>query len=604
MLWKLSLTGIKSRLRDYIVLFSGLVMASAIFYMFESMASNKDFLTHNSTLSMTVIIFQIGSVLLGIITFVYILYANSFLMTMRQKDYAMFMMLGAKGRKIAQMIFSETFIVGIVATVVGSVLGVGLTSIVHKLLVDQLNVVITHFSPLNLKGLIITFIFFAILFLLAAFVNAFSIVKKPILTLIRADQTPTRMKQHKFLFLLEVMLGIVFLGIGYYMMENVLKYQLMAILVALVTIVPGTYFIFHSVIIFFLSLLKKTESISMRKLNNFTLSQLSFRIRQYTQMLSMVAMLLALALGALTVGLGFKNEIMTFTDKVSAYDVVLNNAQKVDQQKVSDLQLKFNATYTQKEDKQYVYYNYSEFEKTPLKYISTNGNSINDVKIVEASAKDLAVKLRMQDELRLYELPEQQGKGIKLVKPTEFEQLNLPQTTLQLIQVKDFIADLDQIETLVKENSENNPALQNSDSSTSFNQKFTMYQFFNALYSGFEFMGFFLGIAFLTMLASCLMFKILSGSKSDISRYEMLEKIGAKRKLLKQSIRREIGVLFLAPGILGAIHVIFGLEMFATLMSNPYHNIWLPFLIFFVLYFIYYVLTTWLYTSIVLKREK
>ena len=34
MLWKLSLTGIKARLKDYIVLFSGLVMASAIFYMF------------------------------------------------------------------------------------------------------------------------------------------------------------------------------------------------------------------------------------------------------------------------------------------------------------------------------------------------------------------------------------------------------------------------------------------------------------------------------------------------------------------------------------------------------------------------------------------
>ena len=66
----------------------------------------------------------------------------------------------------------------------------------------------------------------------------------------------------------------------------------------------------------------------------------------------------------------------------------------------------------------------------------------------------------------------------------------------------------------------------------------------------------------------------------------MLEKIGAKRNLLKQSIRREIGVLFLAPGILGAIHVIFGLEMFTVLMSNPYHDIWIPFLIFFVLYFV------------------
>ena len=51
-----------------------------------------------------------------------------------------------------------------------------------------------------------------------------------------------------------------------------------------------------------------------------------------------------------------------------------------------------------------------------------------------------------------------------------------------------------------------------------------MYEVYNGLFSGFEFMGFFLGLAFLTMLASCLMFKILSGSKSDIARYEMLER--------------------------------------------------------------------------------
>lgn len=74
-------------------------MASAIFYMFESMASNEAFLKSNTIVAATVIIFRFGSVLLGIITFVYILYANSFLMTMRQKDYAMFMMLEQKAEK-------------------------------------------------------------------------------------------------------------------------------------------------------------------------------------------------------------------------------------------------------------------------------------------------------------------------------------------------------------------------------------------------------------------------------------------------------------------------------------------------------------------------
>ena len=83
MLWKLSLTGIKGRFKDYLVLFSGLIMSSAIFYMFEALATNKDFVTSNSPIGMAAIVFQIGSVLLGIITLVYIIYANSFLMSMR-----------------------------------------------------------------------------------------------------------------------------------------------------------------------------------------------------------------------------------------------------------------------------------------------------------------------------------------------------------------------------------------------------------------------------------------------------------------------------------------------------------------------------------------
>lgn len=602
MLWKLSLTGIKGRLRDYIVLFSGLVMTSAIFYMFESIASNEAFLESNSTVGSTVLIFHFGSVLLAIITFVYILYANSFLMAMRQKDYAMFMMLGAKGRKIAQMIFTETFVVGATATVVGSAIGVGLTSIVERILVEQLNISITHFTPFSVKGILITLFFFAVLFLLAAITNAFSIVKKPILTLIRAEATPTRMKQNKFLFLLEVVLGVVLLGVGYYVLSEIARIGLSGLGISLVTICLGTYFIFHSVIIFFLSLLKKSEGISLKKLNNFTLSQLSFRIRDYTQMLSMVAILFALALGALTVGLGFRNQISALTNSSNAYDLVLNNAQKIDQGKVRELNPTSNNIYAQKEDEQYVYYNYDEWEKEPLRYIAYSGNNFADNKVKTATAEEIANSSDLQETLRQNELPTQQAKGIKLVRASEFDQLGLPETMLQLITVKDFEASLSGIETLVKENNQVNPELK--DYQAMSGQKYEMYQQVNGIFSGMEFMGFFLGIAFLAMLASCLMFKILSGSKSDIGRYTMLEKIGATRGLLRQSIRREIGVLFLAPGILGAIHVLFGLRLFEFLMNDPYRDVLIPFGIFFVMYFIYYVLTVWLYTSIVLKREK
>ena len=95
MLWKLSLTGIKSRFKDYLVLFSGLTFASASFYMFMTLATNPAFLKGSLSISFktTQIVFSFGMALLSIITFVYIVYANSFLLSMRQKDYGMYMML-------------------------------------------------------------------------------------------------------------------------------------------------------------------------------------------------------------------------------------------------------------------------------------------------------------------------------------------------------------------------------------------------------------------------------------------------------------------------------------------------------------------------------
>jgi hypothetical protein len=44
MLLKLGLTGIRRRLADYLILFSGLIISSAIFYLFMSIATNEHFL--------------------------------------------------------------------------------------------------------------------------------------------------------------------------------------------------------------------------------------------------------------------------------------------------------------------------------------------------------------------------------------------------------------------------------------------------------------------------------------------------------------------------------------------------------------------------------
>ena len=87
--------------------------------------------------------------------------------------------------------------------------------------------------------------------------------------------------------------------------------------------------------------------------------------------------------------------------------------------------------------------------------------------------------------------------------------------TLTTIKVKDFNQNYDTIQKIVTLQQHQYPRLWSSNG----DQKFEFYAVVNGLYSGLAFMGFFLGIAFLAMLASTLMFKILSGANYDKNRY-------------------------------------------------------------------------------------
>lgn len=64
---------------------------------------------------------------------------------MRKKDYGTYMMLGARNSKIGRLIFTETIVVGLLAAVLGIIVGIGLTQVVSELLISQLGLQIHRF---------------------------------------------------------------------------------------------------------------------------------------------------------------------------------------------------------------------------------------------------------------------------------------------------------------------------------------------------------------------------------------------------------------------------------------------------------------------------
>ena len=188
MTWKLSFISVKKRWQDYVVLLAGLVISVAIFYLFQTMAFNSTFLAEViPTLADIGIIFQLGTVLLAMITVVYIFYANSFLLSMRKKEYGMYLMLGAKKTKIKQMMAIETLVIGCVSLVIGLVIGMGLAQGMTQSLMARLDVTSELYQAFSPMAMSVTILFFSILFLFTALLNGLKFSRTKLLQLLKEE---------------------------------------------------------------------------------------------------------------------------------------------------------------------------------------------------------------------------------------------------------------------------------------------------------------------------------------------------------------------------------------------------------------------------------
>ncbi|APT28245.1 FtsX-like permease family protein [Bacillus anthracis] len=617
MLFKLSMSGLKSKLKDYIVLLVGLVMSISIFYMFQTLALNEAFLKENSTIGQIGFVFQAGSFLLAIITFFYILYANSFLLSLRQKEFGMYMMLGAKKHKVTLLMFIETIVLGAASLAIGIIVGVGLAEGIGQLLMKQLEFAGKGYKAFYLPSMTVTCIFFA-LFVLSAIMNSIKLSRISVLQLVHADAQTERVAVKGKMTGLIAFLAVILLGIGYASMIYMAKLREMGILIALITTTAGTYMLFGSLLPVIIKKLKGNKKRSEKGLNAFTFAQLNFRINSLTKVLATVAMLVALGAGAISGGMAFKNNAIKLSDGLVIYDSVVHNPTAEEKKILDGITFKEKNEYRYKVDDKYVYYVKEDLEKNrPFVKDMTNMKSMKDLVNTKKVSQELpvgAVSREMNEkDANAKEMPEEWNEAFRTIQPFYVHEDHaikiVDQKLYDTVNGKEgiaFIGKADDFLAYTKEWKKLDELQLDKYKNVKAERLDSKYQTYDMLYgvaSGTVFMGFFLGIAFLAMMASCLMFKILSGASKDITRYRMLRKIGVRRELLTKSIYKELFLVFLFPAIVGIAHVLVGMNIFGFILIDPYFRIWVPIVIFVVIYTIYYFITVQLYKGIVLPKE-
>ncbi|MFJ8119066.1 FtsX-like permease family protein [Bacillus mycoides] len=608
MLFKLSMSGLKSKLQDYIVLLVGLIVSISTFYMFQTLALNKAFLESNSSIRDIVSVFKIGSFLLAFITFFYILYANSFLSSLRQKEFGMYMMLGAKKNKVTLLMFIETIILGAASLVIGITVGVGLAEGIGQLLMKQLGLPISGYQAFYMPSMTVTCIFFFALFVLSASISSIKLARFSVLQLVHADTQTERVAIKGKMTVVVAILGVILLGIGYasliYMKyaNPLIGLGLMA--VGLITATVGTYMLFGSLLPVMINKLKSNKKRSEKGLNAFTFAQLNFRINGLTNVLATVAILVALGAGGIACGMVFKNNILKMTDQMRIYDSVIHNPTAEEKKILGGILFQEKLEYHYKVDDRYVYYLKEDLEKNRPFLQGMKTEKVSEglpigafsIKWVkgETDTKQWIQAFRTIQPNYLY--PDYE---MKIVDQNIYDGLKGKESTVFMGKTDDFgsyIKEWKKLDELQISKYKNVKAEE-------LDSKYQAYIVSHDFASGLMFMGFFVGVAFLAMMASCLMFKILSGASKDSTRYQMLRKIGVRRELLAQSIYKELFFVFLVPAIVGIVHVLVGMNMFRVLLPDPYNRIWVPIIIFVVIYSIYYFITVQLYKRIVLPKE-
>ncbi|MGY4691587.1 FtsX-like permease family protein [Salibacterium sp. K-3] len=605
MLAKLAWNGMKTRWKDYVVLLAGLVMSIAIFYMFQTLALNRDFTSDNAMIRSMQLVFHVGSFLLAAMTFFYILYTNTFLLSLRQREYGMFLLLGANKAHLKRLMFMENLMIGGIALVIGLTAGIMLAEGTARAVMGQLQASLEGYHSFYIPSLIVTLLFFLLLFLVTAIWNHIKLSKVQVLDLVHADTTSDRIPARPKNTVIMTAAGMITLAAGWLSLLFMEQLREIGIFTAAIFTTAGTYLLFSSMLPVLLKAMKKKQGWQEKGIRAFTMSQLTFRVHHLKKFLATAAMFIALGAGAISGGLAFKNNASVTAEQAGFYDSIVHNANTEENEILEDITFTDTLTYRYKQQNGYHFYLKEDLKSYPPK----NQTSANQVKTVKAELPE--------DRTSLDEVKEEAGglapewrqilrntiaydftKQPLVVSQALYEDIDAEEETVFAGKSDDFMNYLDEWAVLDRIHEQK---METADEVV-VRSKYAMFESYETIATGTVFMGFFLGAAFLAMMASCLMFKVLSGAAADIPRYRMLHNIGVSRTLLKRSVAGELFFIFLIPALLGLTHVLIGMNMFSFILLEPYYRIWVSILVFAVLYFLYYVLTVKMYQGMVLPE--
>ncbi|MCK3881633.1 FtsX-like permease family protein [Streptococcus suis] len=309
--FRLALTNLKKNRRLYFPYALMTIVSTAIAYIFTSLTFHPDLSKIRGADGINMVL-GFGMIVVMLAVAIMILYANSFVMKQRSKEFGVYSILGLEKKHLLLMTFLENLVFAASTILTGTLLGLALDKLFYALLLKAMQMPVVLASTFQLKSLVTVVIY---LFGIFALVSLFNIGKLGLTDSLKLVQGKKRGDKKTGFLWLQTLLALILLGAGYAIAQLVTS-PLTAIpsfFGATLLVIFGTYLLFQSGVISLLNWLKQRQTYYYKPENFISISNLIFRMRKNALGLATItilsSMFLVTMVGGLNIYIGGKDYI-------------------------------------------------------------------------------------------------------------------------------------------------------------------------------------------------------------------------------------------------------------------------------------------------------
>lgn len=652
--FKLIIKNVHKNLRDYLIYFLTLMLAVSLFYAFNSISDQPAF----SEMSMTrALLYEqldkmisVLSVVISLVLAFLIIYANQFLLKRRKKELGIYMMLGMKKGRISRIFAGETFCVGVIALGVGLIFGFilsqGASLIALKLFAIELDKYQLVFSIGAFQQ---TVICFALIFFIVMLFNVWSVSNVQLISLLTASRKNENIntENHVFPVLMFVLsffcigtAGILFYRNGILPSRKNISFQIAGIALAI-----GSFLLFYSLVAVFSQFASSNKKFYLKGLNTFLVRQIGSKIRTNYVIMTIVCGLLTITICAVSIGSSTALAMNELAQSATPYDLnVLSDVDIDGDSSIADYLATCDIQITDYAEnmKQISIYEadmtYAELFEGQKVNLWAIDEAMPEIKVSAISISDFNLALSMQgkepitlkageyllncnykgtfqyisEALRNH--PELTIGGITLRRASEellqetYYMTSVGNNDRGTLIVPDSVAatlpkDINVLLVQYKQGINTSEVLQkmipiglDETHGYRYTEKNMMYDMFYGINALVTFLCCYIGLVFLLVCAALLALKQLTETTDNIYRYNLLQKLGAKRRQINRTLYAQTAVFFAVPLAVAGIYSILlvgkGMEIVEEFMNlHISTNVGITVVLFLIVYGSYFLAT-------------